>query len=82
MWIVNMIGRLRDCLMGVGYEPPRITSVLYRGYRIQPNPYDWMKDEWIYSHEDYDGPGDNRCGTEATVDACKIEIDLLEVNDE
>ena len=76
MWFVNMIGRFIYWLVESGDEPPAMTSIMYREYRIQP--YDWMEDEFLYSHADYGGPTDNRCGTAGTVDDCKARIDALE----
>lgn len=39
---------------------------------------DWIRPhpsvDWDWWHEDYDGPGDNRCGSAGTRDACIAEI--------
>ena len=52
----------------------------YRGYVItrNPPPIPTRKFDWEYCHEDYDGPGDNRCGVAASEEAAKAEIDELE----
>ena len=55
------------------YDLPGMTR--YKGYLIQRNPYHWMEHPWIFAHEDYRGPTDNRFGTAATVEDCKREID-------
>lgn len=46
----------------------------YRGYTI--SRHEWMP--YQYVHKDYDGPEDNRCGTEQSVVACFMEIDCAE----
>jgi len=77
-----MFQRIWKMLMGSSDaengEPP---IMYYRGYRIERNPYQWMDDRWMFSHEDYDGPGDNRFGTAATVEEAKREIDFIEDDD-
>lgn len=55
-------------------------KVRYKGYIIERN---WVSkipqfDEWIYAHEEYDGPEDPRCGACKTFEECKEEIDDLE----
>ena len=53
--------------------------VLYRGYKVEFNPKpgppvcDW---DWV--HQDYDGPGDRRCGAEHSREDCFDAIDELE----
>ena len=59
--------------------------IQYRGWNIAitANPYRGGYDYW---HDDYDPtpqhlydpPGDDRCGTEDTVEACKAQIDEYE----
>jgi hypothetical protein len=59
----------------------RPESIQYRGYEIArkwtsngtPQP-----DEWVFSHNDYDGPEDNRCGYGTTKENCMRQIDALE----
>ncbi|MEO8269201.1 MAG: hypothetical protein ABI557_05745 [Aureliella sp.] len=54
-------------------------SVRYREYTIKrtdPRPPVTGHD-WCYTHDDYDGPGDRRCGTAATVQAAKEMVDDL-----
>lgn len=52
--------------------------IRYRGYRIYRNDFtahpDWRDVAWVYVHEDYDGPEDNRCGHGPSVEACITEI--------
>lgn len=56
-------------------------SVVYRGYKIEQH---WVsrtsekQDEFVYSHEDYDGPGDRRCGHAVGLRNCLDEIDWIE----
>lgn len=51
----------------------------YRGYTIShnPKPIPSRNDDWDFVHSDYDGPGDPRCGTEVSVEACKRRIDEI-----
>lgn len=42
----------------------------YRGYTVDRG---YMFYEYV--HEDYDGPEDNRCGTEASLELCYRSID-------
>lgn len=65
--------------MTVTYENP----IWYRKYRICPtDPVPpiptWRKFQWSYAHDDYDGPGDNRCGHCESIEACIEEIDWKE----
>lgn len=56
----------------------------YRGYHIyyDPPPIPVRTMDWGYTHEEYDGPEDNRCGRVATEQACKDAIDeALDYND-
>lgn len=76
--IKGFVDRLAD-------PSPRIPDVQhaepirYRGYRIFRNDFtahpDWREVAWVFTHEDYDGPEDNRHGHAATVEACIFEID-------
>lgn len=53
----------------------------YRGYRISYNPKPIPPScgvDYDFCHEDYDGPGDPRCGNAASVEACMAEIDAIE----
>ena len=75
--------RLRDMvdrIMGVGYQQGA-SSFMYKGYRIQPNPYTWMVDNYIFSHQDYNGPGDPRVGTANGIDEAKRLIDELRLDE-
>jgi hypothetical protein len=66
-------------MIGIEDEPRTMTNVtMYRGYRIEPNPYLIHGHEWMFTHEQYDGPGDPRLGTEKSVEACIARIDELE----
>ncbi len=52
----------------------------YRGYRINfnPPPIPTRFDDWQWSHEDFDGAPDaydNRCGTSASLEQAKADID-------
>lgn len=70
-----------EMIFGTPQAEPTTATATYRGYRIDPNPYMFLEDRFIYSHMDYDGPGDNRCGTAATIEDAKREIDELEEPD-
>lgn len=51
--------------------------IRYRDYDIYSTvhgPIGWVE----YEHRNYDGPGDRRIGTAATVEEAKIEIDEIE----
>ncbi len=51
----------------------------YRGYNItyyRP-PVPSRIHDFQYSHEDYDGPPDNRCGSAASFEEVKEKIDLI-----
>ena len=70
------MGAEKRCTCGAGGE-------LYRGYHIEycpkpgPRGYDF---EW--SHEDFDGPGDNRQGYGGSEQECRDAIDELIEEDE
>ncbi len=55
-------------------------AATYHGYKIyhDPPPIPTRTEDWQFVHEDYDGPGDPRCGSAASLDACKQEIDEIE----
>lgn len=49
----------------------------YRGYIIthNPKPIPLRAHDYDYVHDEYDGPDDDRCGSEASVEECKAAID-------
>lgn len=59
----------------------------YKGYSITywAKPMGDRRYDYDYQHEDYDGApdgDDNRCGSAASVEECKAEIDeLIEGNE-
>ena len=57
-----------------------MAKTTYRDYHIeyQPKPIPTRKHDWNWTHEDYDGPGDPRCGTAASEAAAKIAVDEME----
>ena len=56
----------------------------YKGYTIthNPKPIPVRSHDYDFVHEDYDGYGDPRCGTAASVEAAKEEIDEIELDAE
>lgn len=72
-----MFQRIWNLVMGK-CDDGEAPMVFYRGYRITKNPYGYLAEPLIFSHQDYDGPGDCRCGTAATIEAAKREIDEIE----
>ena len=52
-------------------------AMIYRGYRIayDPKPIPDRSHDWDWVHVEYDGPEDRRCGTAASIEAAKREID-------
>ena len=55
----------------------------YRGYHIEfkPPPIPSRSHDWQYAADGYDGApdsGDKRCGSAATLEQAKTEIDELE----
>ena len=52
----------------------------YRNYTISynPPPIPIRTMDWEFSHKDYDGPEDNRCGHAGSLDEAMAEIDYLE----
>jgi len=63
-----------------GKSPQGEREMRYRDYVIEwnPKPIPTRKHDWDFVHDDYDGPGDRRCGTAASIVAAKVEIDNLE----
>jgi hypothetical protein len=51
----------------------------YRGYTIvhDPKPIPIRTKDWDYVHNEYDGPGDNRCGSTDSLESAKAAIDEL-----
>lgn len=49
----------------------------YRSFRIEydPPPIPDRNHDWQWAHQDYDGPGDSRCGTSSSLEASKVAID-------
>jgi len=54
----------------------RQEPIPYRGYTITLADYPQFG-KYEYVSDDYDGPEDNRCGHENTIDDCKEAIDEL-----
>lgn len=54
-------------------------SQTYRGFRIDydPPPIPDRNHDWRWASEDYDGPGDRRCGTSKSLPAARQDIDEL-----
>jgi len=54
-----------------------MSRTLYRNFWIEydPPPIPDRNHDWRWAHEDYDGPGDRRCGTSASLEAARAEID-------
>lgn len=52
----------------------------YRGYNIRYDPLanPTRQYDFHFAHDDYDGPGDPRCGTGPSVEACKAMIEEME----
>lgn len=53
--------------------------MMYRGFEIthDPKPIPIREHDWDWAHEEYDGPGDRRCGTAASPEAARAAIDEL-----
>lgn len=49
--------------------------VTHRGFIVDTTMFQCMGAMYSWVHEDYDGPEDNRHGTEATVEDCYRAID-------
>ena len=43
--------------------------------RYDPRPYLPLSLAYVWSHPDYEGPGDNRCGRAASLVSCMDAID-------
>lgn len=52
-------------------------QLTYRQFTIyyDPPPIPIRTMDYHYYHDDYDGEGDNRHGSAASIEACKAEID-------
>jgi hypothetical protein len=60
--------------------PAPSPDTFYRGYRIdyyQP-PIPWRGADWQFTHKDYDGPEDSRCGHAASYAEACAAIDEME----
>lgn len=57
-----------------------MSDTTYRGWTIRydPPPIPTRNCDWAFVHDDYDGPGDSRCGHAASLEAAKAEIDERE----
>jgi len=55
-------------------------DIEYRGYKISynPPPIPVTTMDWQFVHSEYDGPGDQRHGHAATIEAAMREIDDIE----
>jgi hypothetical protein len=62
-----------DCLNWP--EPDATLPVVYRGFSVDTTMFQCMGSAYAWVHEDYDGPEDNRHGSEATVEDCYRSID-------
>lgn len=52
---------------------------LYRGYLIHYDPAPISTPfDYRFVHQDYDGPGDGRCGCSPSIEAAKSRIDDIE----
>lgn len=63
-----------------GKLPTYANPIWYRGFRIYYDRTPLAGNDWHYVHDDYDGApdaNDNRAGTEASLEACKTEIDEM-----
>lgn len=64
-------------------EGPPAEPIRYRDWEIFPNEPlpptpNAEKLAWAFTHKDFDGPDDSRCGYAATIEACIEEIDERE----
>ena len=52
----------------------------YRDYTIRydPLPIPIRDHDWLFVHDEYNGPPDPRCGTGASFEDCRAQIDELE----
>lgn len=53
------------------------SDVTYRGFRVwfEPPPIPVRDCDWHWTHVDYDGPEDGRCGHAASLEGARAEID-------
>ena len=53
--------------------------MIYRDFHIEydPPPIGTRQFDYAFSHGDYDGPGDSRCGTAASFEQAKEFIDEI-----
>jgi hypothetical protein len=51
----------------------------YRGYVLsfERKPIPFRGFDWDFEAEDYDGPGDPRCGSARSIAECEREIDYM-----
>lgn len=50
-------------------------DILYGDWTIRFSPIGHPDGDWIYTHKNYDGPGDRRHGRAATAAACRDAVD-------
>ena len=52
---------------------------MYRGFKFNylPKPIPSKFFDYDFYHEDYDGPGDPRCGNGESIEDCKARIDEI-----
>lgn len=57
-----------------------IRRPIYRGYHFNfwAKPIPVRDHDYEFAHDGYDGPGDDRCGTGASIADCCRQIDELE----
>jgi hypothetical protein len=59
--------------------------IRFGDWRIYRNDFtahpDWLSVAWLYVHEDYDGPEDNRHGFASSIDGCIALIQEHEEDD-
>jgi hypothetical protein len=55
-------------------------DMIYRKYKIEydPPPIPTRAHDYRFWHAEYDGPGDNRCGSAPSVKAALVAIDEIE----
>lgn len=63
---------------GAAEDAQRKSEESYRGFRIDydPPPIPVRDCDWHWTHEDYDGPEDNRYGHAPSLEAAKADIDF------
>lgn len=54
-----------------------MATTIYRNCHIyyDPPPIPTRAHDWHWYHDEYDGPGDRRCGSGPSVEDCKAQID-------